>query len=147
MIQEKGWYILNSKTRGDWEKEYTYIGARGTSVIDYIIVNEIVMDKRVEFRIEERVDSDHTPLRMEMTEEKEERTEEEEGEEEEEEDNQKKRKVFCWDEEAKRRYRKLTEDRGSGEEMEIGSVEERWRKIKERVHKCMVYKKISTGRK
>jgi len=39
-IQEKGWYILNGTTRGDWEGEFTYAGARGSSVIDYIMVNE-----------------------------------------------------------------------------------------------------------
>lgn len=28
--------ILNSKTESDWEGEHTYIGARGSTVIDYI---------------------------------------------------------------------------------------------------------------
>lgn len=32
-IREKGWYILNGRTEGDWEK-FTYVGARGSSVID-----------------------------------------------------------------------------------------------------------------
>lgn len=32
-IREKGWYILNGRTEGDWE-EFTYVGARGSSVID-----------------------------------------------------------------------------------------------------------------
>lgn len=35
---KKGWYILNGKTEGDWEGEFTYVGARGCSVIDYAIV-------------------------------------------------------------------------------------------------------------
>jgi len=28
-IMEKGWMILNGRTEGDWEGEYTYVGARG----------------------------------------------------------------------------------------------------------------------
>lgn len=35
-----GEYVLNETTKGDKEREFTYIGARGSSVIDYIIVNE-----------------------------------------------------------------------------------------------------------
>lgn len=52
----------NGRTTGDWEGEYTYVGLRGSSVIDYAIVNENVYDKVVEFRIDVRVDSDHLPL-------------------------------------------------------------------------------------
>ena len=61
-IENKGWVILNGYTKGDEEGEYTFLGARGSSVIDYIIVNEKVWDKIVEFKIESRVDSDHAPV-------------------------------------------------------------------------------------
>lgn len=37
-VQEKGWYILNGTTVGDWDGEYTYVGARGNTVIDYAIM-------------------------------------------------------------------------------------------------------------
>lgn len=30
-IREKGWYILNGRTKGDWKGEFTYVGARGRS--------------------------------------------------------------------------------------------------------------------
>lgn len=36
LMQELGLEILNSKTESDWEGEHTYIGARGSTVIDYI---------------------------------------------------------------------------------------------------------------
>lgn len=49
-IQEKEWYILNEAREGDWEEEYTYVGTRGCTVIDYIIVNEKINEKSVEFR-------------------------------------------------------------------------------------------------
>lgn len=36
LMQELGLEILNSKTESDWEGEHTYIGSRGSTVIDYI---------------------------------------------------------------------------------------------------------------
>jgi len=44
-IMEKGWMILNGRTEGDWEGKYTYVEVRGSSVIDYVIVNEAIGDK------------------------------------------------------------------------------------------------------
>lgn len=44
-MQEKGWYILNGTCRGDWDGEYTYVGARGDTVIDYVFVNEQALNK------------------------------------------------------------------------------------------------------
>lgn len=38
-IEEREWDILNGNTEGDEEGEVTYIGARGSSVIDYAITN------------------------------------------------------------------------------------------------------------
>lgn len=58
-VQEKGWYILYGTSKGDWEGEYTYVGARGSSVIDYALVNEKMYDRLREFRIGERIESDH----------------------------------------------------------------------------------------
>jgi len=34
IITKYGWYILNGRLRGYWEGEYTYVGARGSSVIN-----------------------------------------------------------------------------------------------------------------
>lgn len=52
-IREKRWYILNGKIKEDWEGEYTYVGARGSSVIDYEIVCEEIIKKIRNFRIGE----------------------------------------------------------------------------------------------
>lgn len=76
-IQDCGLSILNRKTEGDWEREFTYVGGRGNSVIDYIFVNVCVQDRIRTFKVEDRVDSDHSPISMEMKWEKEE--DEEEG--------------------------------------------------------------------
>lgn len=60
--------------------ENLLISKRGCSVIDYIIVNEKCdIDLVNSFKVEERVDSDHIPLSMELRME-----EEREGEEEDE---------------------------------------------------------------
>lgn len=61
-MMEEGFYIMNGRIRGDWDGEYTYIRARGSTVINYIFVNANVQDRVREFRIEERVDSDHMPI-------------------------------------------------------------------------------------
>lgn len=51
--------ILNGTTEGDKEGNYTYVGPRGGSVIDYVIVNEKGQENiRQYFRVGERVDSD-----------------------------------------------------------------------------------------
>lgn len=55
LINEKGWHILNGCTEGDWEGNYMYVGARGCIVIDYIIVNESVRERVLEFRVEDEL--------------------------------------------------------------------------------------------
>lgn len=40
MIENKGWIILNGLAKGDEKGEFTYIGTRGSTVIDYVIANE-----------------------------------------------------------------------------------------------------------
>lgn len=66
LMRELGLEILNGRTEGDWEGEYTYIGGRGNTVIDYIFGNERITDGVTEFRVEDRVDSDHMPISLKM---------------------------------------------------------------------------------
>ena len=65
-IENKGWIILNGTTAGDEEGEYTFIGSRGNSVIDYAITNEEAWKTINYFRVEERVESDHLPISIEL---------------------------------------------------------------------------------
>jgi len=46
-IREKTWEVLNGYTEGDWEGEFTYVGARESTVIciSYILVNENICNK------------------------------------------------------------------------------------------------------
>jgi len=83
--------------RGHWEGEYTYVGARGCSIIDYIIVNETIGDSIYKFKVGEKVDSDHLSLEVELsTEEK--RTQEEQKRMAEEEEKE----IIVWDTESRR---------------------------------------------
>ncbi|KAJ3656200.1 hypothetical protein Zmor_015296 [Zophobas morio] len=50
IIEEMGWEILNGNKEGKW----TYIGARGESIIDYGIVNEEAWDEIESFKVGER---------------------------------------------------------------------------------------------
>lgn len=61
---KKKTYILNGATKGDWQGEFTYVGARGSIVIDFVFANEKANDKTIEFRIGDRVESNHLPLIM-----------------------------------------------------------------------------------
>jgi len=51
--------------QGDWEGEFTYVGARGSSVINYVLVNENICNRVSGFRIGDRVDLNHIPLELE----------------------------------------------------------------------------------
>lgn len=107
---------MNGCIEGDWEGEYTYVGIKGNSVIDYIIVNERLINNIKNFRIGERVDSDHMPLELRIIEGKG-STEEEDKEEEDrrysgEEEEKSIKKRICWDKEAKIKFKESTEIEG-----------------------------------
>lgn len=61
-LEEQGWSVLNGNYRGDEEGEWTYVGERGNSVIDYVIGDNRTRERIVEFRMEDRIDSDHRPI-------------------------------------------------------------------------------------
>lgn len=60
-INEIGGYIMNGTAEGGKE-EFTYIEAKGCTVINYNIVNEICNNRVKNFRIDNRIESDHLPL-------------------------------------------------------------------------------------
>jgi hypothetical protein len=96
LVEERGWDVLNGNCIGDEKGEYTYIGSRGETVIDYVMVNEEAWDKIEEFKVGERVESDHMPLEV--------RTK---GREKERSMKDVKRKIVknIWTEEGKEKYR------------------------------------------
>lgn len=66
LVSEVGGTILNGAWEGDREGESTYVGARGSSVIDYIIVNEVGKEIVSSFKVGEIVEWDHMPLIAEL---------------------------------------------------------------------------------
>jgi hypothetical protein len=65
-IEENGGTVLKGNKQGHGQGEWTYIGSRGETATDYRIVNEKAWERVEEFRMGERVESDHleTALRM-----------------------------------------------------------------------------------
>lgn len=63
-LEERGWGILNERTKGDEEREYTFVKERGSSVIDYVIGDEGIKDKVGRLEIENRIDSNHQPVEV-----------------------------------------------------------------------------------
>ncbi|CAD6223128.1 GSCOCG00005406001-RA-CDS, partial [Cotesia congregata] len=61
-LEEKGWAIVNGCVKGDEEGEWTFVGERGCSVIDLVLIDERSRDRIMELRIEERTDSDHLTI-------------------------------------------------------------------------------------
>lgn len=132
LIEEVRGVILNGTSCGDREGELTHVSSKGRSVIDYAIVNDNGYDLVKEFRIGERVDSDHMPLIVTIEEEGECRAEEEVEEEGE------RRISRRWDEEARKMYRKKTyafiwKNRSGG-----GTLEEKWADLKRTIQEAMV---------
>lgn len=66
MVEENGWEILNGNFEGDEEGEFTFIAGRGNSVIDYVLIDSSLKGEIKSFRIEDRIESDHLPLKVEI---------------------------------------------------------------------------------
>ncbi|CAL1672496.1 unnamed protein product [Lasius platythorax] len=62
-MEEKGWSIMN-RSKGDESELWTYVGGKGTSVIDYVVANEMEEEDIQEMRIGDRTESDHLPLEV-----------------------------------------------------------------------------------
>jgi len=78
---EKG--ILNKRTEGNWKREFTYVEARDSSVIDYAVVNEKMIRKIKRFRIGYQMNLAYLSLEEKKKRGQEEETQENEMEEEE----------------------------------------------------------------
>lgn len=57
---------MNGRTGGDWEGKFMYVEVRGSSVIDYRIVNKEIFKRIKNFRIGEGVNLDHLLLKIEI---------------------------------------------------------------------------------
>lgn len=58
-MEEQSRSVLNGNYKGDEEGEWT---KEGTQVIDYVIGNDSTRERIREFRVEDKIDSDHKPI-------------------------------------------------------------------------------------
>lgn len=61
-LGEMGCAILNGDMKGDERGEWTHVGWRGGSAIDYVIGDEEMREKVDKMVVEDRVDSNHQPV-------------------------------------------------------------------------------------
>lgn len=142
LIGEIGGYILNGTVSGDKEGEYTYVGPKGSSVIDYVVVNEVCNEIVKEMKVEERIESDHLPLALVLEYNRERRTKNEEDE-----DKMERRIRICWDEKAREEYKESTMKNSWTEGQEARTIEEKWKKLKDIIEVALVKKEIKTRKR
>jgi hypothetical protein len=119
-IEENGWEVLNGNKRRDEEGELTY-------------VNEAAWKRVKEFKVGERIDSDHLPLEITI-----EGTNQEEKETGGTREDQKKVTVKVWDEQGVKEYRRRLEE-ATFEEQE---VEKMVAELKEVIEKATKKKEV-----
>jgi len=66
LMEDRGWDIANKNMRRNEKGELTYIGGRGKSMIDYVLVNQKAWNKIEKMEIGNRIKSDHQPLKVEI---------------------------------------------------------------------------------
>lgn len=110
-------------------------------VKDYVIVIDSCIELIGNFKIEERVDSDHMPLIMELKEGDEESAGKKDGEE-------RRKMIIRWDEEARQMYKQNTEmtawEDGRIEEQ---SLEDSWQRLKNMINDSTIKKERKVVKK
>ncbi|XP_023245816.1 uncharacterized protein LOC111643025 [Copidosoma floridanum] len=125
-ITEKGWCIVNGQ-KGE-EGEFTYVGSRGESVIDYAIGCQEALDQIKKMKIGQRTESDHMPLEVYLE------NEVEVGIVEKEERTKARRD---WTQELIDQYGERCKDR----ERKGKEIEERWSELKDKIDRAVPKKK------
>jgi len=136
-------------------EEYTYVGARGISVIDYMMVNDNICDRIVKFRIDARVNSDHMPLSLILEEGTDMGLEEDDAEQDRDEEDKdiKEEEIIVWNKETIKSYIKNTEVINDAEDIDKGrrnnekEIEAMWEELKQMVFNNVVKKKIKRKRR
>lgn len=65
-INERGWGIVNGCYSGDEEGEWTFVGEKGCSVIDLVLIQEKIKGSLVKVEVVGRNDSDCLPTVVEV---------------------------------------------------------------------------------
>lgn len=134
LLEERGWKIGNGNMRGDEVGELTYERGRGTSVVDYLVVNQDAWDRISRLKVGERVESDHQSLEVELR---------REMEREEEKIQKKTKEVIQWDEKEIKRYKK----RGMEAEIIGVEVEDIWKNLEKVIGESEERKRVKMVRR
>ena len=118
-ITDSGWCIVN----GD-DGHYTYVGERGSTVIDYAIGNLEAIEEVSYFKVGDRTESDHMPLELTIHGERIEKIEDNINEE---------YSMRDWSEESIEKYHSNCK----AWECEEGNVNEMWENLKEKVQEVV----------
>lgn len=127
-LKEQDWSMLNGNCKRHEEGELTYVRERGNTVIDYVIGNDRTRERIREFRVKDKIDSDHKSITVWIERERERNNFEEcrKG---------RRRKGGDWSKEGrgvfKEKFRGLAGN-GEGER-----IEEEWEMLKERRRKAI----------
>lgn len=113
-------------------------------MIDYVLSSERVYERVVDFRVGDRVDSDHMPVIVTL-EDKDRRGRRREEEEEDKKEGEEKWRI-CWDEESIQWYKENLE-MTPWEADRQDTIEEKWDRLKCMIHEAMIKKKVITKRK
>ena len=131
-IEDRGWYILNGAIKGDEEGNFTYIGERGETVIDYVIVNEFSKEWVEKMTVEPMTFSDHLPLCIETSCEKTEIR-----------SHQKKlARIQIWTDDAIKKYQERTEKEKFSETVNVNEI---WKELEKAVSKSIETKEVKIG--
>lgn len=127
LLDERGWTIINGPDKeGD---EWTYVGERGKSVINYVIGNQEEIEEITDIKVGKRVESDDMPLEIGLGGPELQRDEERKEEE-------KERRE--WTKESVGRYLEECKNWAS----RGGTVEEMWTEIKKKINEAIPKKRV-----
>lgn len=109
---------------GDEDREYTYVGKQGATVIDYVLTNNEGWNRIKSYTVKERTESDQLPLKVVWERNKEGKRQREEKKTE--------KEITIWDIESIREFRSKCEKcKEQAEE-----VQEAWRELQGYTKQC-----------
>ena len=124
LVEDRGWHVANGNVAGDEEGEFTYVGARGATVIDYVILSTESVGEVDRFEVGDRIESDHQPLCLYLKGGTISRRSRE---------DRKKRKVIKWEEESIRKFKEGTREM----KYEKEELQDAWKELEDKVRGCL----------
>lgn len=129
LLEDRGWHVANGNVAGDEEGEFTYVGARGATVTDYVILSTESVGEVGRFEVGDRTESDHQPLCLYWKGSMIRRRDREE---------RKKKKVIKWEVESIQRFKEETREMKYDKE----EIQDAWKELEDKVRGCLDTKEV-----